>query len=91
MILELRPTRAVNKGDALAALAADYRLDALLFAGDDTTDVDAMRRLTALANVETLGVAVVSDGMPPALADAADCAANGVEGVADMLDLLANA
>ena len=88
MILELRPIRSPNKGDALAALVSDYALDALLFAGDDTTDMDAMRRLPALAGITTLGVAVISDDVPPALLDAADYAANGVEAVGEMLDSL---
>ena len=89
MILELRPVHSPNKGDALATLVADSRLNALLFAGDDTTDIDAMRRLSTLAGVDTLGVAVVSDGAPPSLLDAADYSANGVEAVGDMLDSLA--
>lgn len=88
MILELRPIRSPNKGDALAALVSDYRLDAMLFAGDDTTDVDAMRRLPSLAGITTLGVAVISEDAPPALLDTADYAANGVGAVGDMLDSL---
>ena len=89
MVLELRPARAVNKGDALAALVADYRLDALIFAGDDTTDVDAMRRLPALDGVATLAIAAISDDAPPALLESAGYGANGVDAVADMLELLA--
>ncbi len=89
MILELRPIDSPNKGDALAALVADHRLNALLFAGDDTTDTDAMRRLPTLAGVDTLGVAVVSDGAPPSLLAAADYAANGVDAAGKMLDSLA--
>ena len=89
MILELRPARAPNKGDALAALVSEYNLDALAFAGDDTTDVDAMRRLRALTGTATLGIAVLSDAAPPALLESADCAANGVDAVAEMLELLA--
>ena len=89
MILELRPARAVNKGDALAELVSEYRLDALIFAGDDTTDIDAMRRLPALDCAATLGVAVISDDAPPALPESADYAANGVDAVAEMLEMLA--
>ena len=88
MVLELRPARAPNKGDALAALVADYRLDALAFAGDDTTDVDAMRRLRALGGIAALGIAVVSDAdaAPPALLESADYAANGAAAVGEMLE-----
>ena len=87
MVLELRPVDSPNKGDALAALVADYRLNALLFAGDDTTDIDAMRRLPTLAGAAALGVAVISDDMPPALLAAADYAANGVDAAGEMLGL----
>ena len=91
MVLELRPARAPNKGDALAALVAEYRLDALAFAGDDTTDVDAMRRLRALGGIAALGIAVVSDAdaAPPALLESADYAANGAAAVGKMLAALA--
>ena len=91
MVLELRPARAPNKGDALAALVAEYRLDALAFAGDDTTDVDAMRRLRALGGIAALGIAVVSDAdaAPPALLETADYAANGAAAVGAMLAALA--
>ena len=88
MVLELRSARAVNKGDALAALVSDYRLDALIFAGDDTTDVDAMRRLPALGCAATLAIAAISDDAPPALLESAGYGANGVDAVADMLELL---
>ena len=87
MLLEIRPARAIDKGDALAALAAEHRLDALLFVGDDTTDVDGMRRLAELP-VATVGVAVVTADTPAALAAAADYGVSSVTEVVRLLELL---
>ena len=89
MVLEIRPRAAVNKGDAIAELAERHRLDALIFVGDDTTDVDGMRRLSSIDGVKAVGVAVLSDETPAALLDAADYAVRGVEEVAEVLELLA--
>ena len=87
-ILELRPATAITKGDAIAYLAAQYSLDALVFVGDDTTDVDGMRRLPALDGVNTVGVAVASTETPELLLEAAHFCVDGVDEVADLLDLL---
>ncbi len=88
-VLELRPATAITKGDAIAYLAAQYSLDALVFVGDDTTDVDGLRRLPALDGVHTVGVAVTSAETPELLLEAANYSVNGVDEVADLLDLLA--
>ena len=89
MVLEIRPLRAVDKGDALVALVEEYDLDALLFVGDDTTDLDAMRRMRSMSGVQSLAVAVRSCETPPSLLAAADYVVNGVREVADLLELLA--
>ena len=88
MVLEIRPRAAANKGDAIATLARRHRLDALIFIGDDTTDVDGMRRLPSIDGVKTIGVAVLSEETPPALLEASDYALNGVGEVADALEAL---
>jgi trehalose 6-phosphate phosphatase len=69
-VLELRPPLAAHKGTAVAHLLAEHRLDRALFAGDDTTDLDAFRALEGLE----IGVcvAVASDEGPPELREAAD-------------------
>lgn len=87
-VLELRPATAITKGDAIAYLASQHSLDALVFVGDDTTDVDGMRRLPALDGVNAVGVAVDSGEAPELLLEAADYCVNGVDEVADLLDLL---
>ena len=87
-VLEIRPATAITKGDAIAYLAAQRSLDALIFVGDDTTDIDGMRRLPALDGVHAVGVAVVSQETPELLTEAANYEVSGVDEVADLLDLL---
>ena len=87
-VLEIRPLRAVDKGDALVALVEEYELDALVFAGDDTTDVDAMKRLRSMSGVRSIAVAVMSRETPPALLAEASHAVDGVCGVSDLLEML---
>ena len=89
-VLELRPATAITKGDAIAYLAAQYSLDALVFVGDDTTDIDGMRRLPTLQGVKAVGVAVASTETPELLLEAADYCVSGVDEVADLLELLVN-
>ena len=88
MLLEIRPTHALNKGDALSELAAEYRLDALMFVGDDTTDIDGMRRLAVLPVPTVMGIAVVCAETPPALIDAADYFLSSVAEVMQFLALV---
>ena len=88
MILEIRSAGSITKGHAIAALTTRNRLDSLLFAGDDTTDIDGMNRLSILNGVKTVGVAVTSPETPPPLLEAADYVVNGVEEVADLLELV---
>ena len=68
-VLEILPPLA-NKGAAVDRLLADRGLQRALYAGDDTTDLDAFAALDSLE----LGVrvAVVSKEVPTALAEAAD-------------------
>jgi trehalose 6-phosphate phosphatase len=48
LVLEIRPTAAVDKGTAVAAALAGTEMTAALYGGDDVTDLDAFRRLRAL-------------------------------------------
>ena len=69
-VLEVRPPIRADKGTAVGALLAERGLQRALYAGDDTTDLDAFRGLDDLE----LGVrvAVASHEGPPALRAAAD-------------------
>ncbi|MGH2922159.1 MAG: trehalose-phosphatase [Gaiellaceae bacterium] len=69
-VLELRPPIEAHKGTAVRRLLDERGLRRALYAGDDTTDVDAFRALDELE----LGirVAVSSDEAPDELVEAAD-------------------
>jgi trehalose 6-phosphate phosphatase len=82
-VLELRPPVDADKGTALRALLAERGLRRALYAGDDTTDLDAFRGLDGLELA--VRVAVVSPEGPPELRDAADVV---VGSPAELLSLL---
>ena len=82
-MLEIRPPVRADKGTAVTQLLGDAGLGRALYAGDDTTDIDAFRALDGLE----LGirVAVSSDEAPSELVDAADVV---VDSPAELLTLL---
>ena len=82
-VLELVPPIAANKGTAVRRLLSERRLQRALYAGDDTTDLDAFQALEQLE----LGVrvAVASPEGPAALLAQADIT---VETPAELLPLL---
>jgi trehalose-phosphatase len=82
-VLELRPPVGAHKGTAVAHLLGDRGLTRALYAGDDTTDLDAFGALGGLE----LGVrvAVTSPEGPAELREAADVV---VGGPAELLELM---
>jgi trehalose 6-phosphate phosphatase len=94
MVFELRPPLTTNKGTAFTALIEEFDLQAALYLGDDTTDVDALlaaQRLREEGRCLSYGVGVVDEGTPPSVARSADLLASGVEDVEALLSWLANA
>jgi trehalose 6-phosphate phosphatase len=91
-VLEIRPPVRIDKGAGIVSLLRDRDLAAALYAGDDTTDLDAFRGLTELVEAGRLGTAVRvgvrSDEGPSALAQEADVMVEGTDGVRDMLQAL---
>ena len=82
-VLELRPPVRADKGTAVRELLGERGLGRALYAGDDTTDLDAFHGLDDLeAGVR---VAVVSAEAPPGLREAADVV---VTSPAELLELL---
>ena len=84
MVLELRPPVDADKGTAVRHLLAAHGIGRALYAGDDTTDLDAFRAVAALE----LGVrvAIVTAEGPPELREAADIVlAGGPEELATLL------
>jgi trehalose 6-phosphate phosphatase len=83
MILEVVPPVDANKGTAVRMLLARAGLTRALFAGDDTTDLDAFAAIEELE----LGVkvAVESAEGPPPLRERADIVVAGTDGLVDLL------
>ena len=86
MVLEIRPPVDADKGTAVRALVTRAGVSRALYAGDDTTDVDAFRGLDELE----LGVRVAVDSgeAPPDLVAAADLVVDGTDGVLALLRAL---
>jgi trehalose 6-phosphate phosphatase len=82
-VLEVRPPVAADKGTAVRHLLAERGLRRALYAGDDTTDLDAF---DALAGLELgVRVAVASPEGPPTLRERADVI---VASTTEFLDVL---
>lgn len=85
-VLEIRPPVAADKGTAVRALLAEAGLRRAVYAGDDTTDLDAFE---ALSDLELgVRVAVLSDEVPPGLRESADLVVAGPDGLLEALRLL---
>jgi trehalose 6-phosphate phosphatase len=82
-VLEILPPIDANKGTAVRRLLADRNLTRALYAGDDTTDLDAFRALDGLE--VGVRVAVASAEGPAELRAAADIV---VDGPVELLGLL---
>jgi trehalose 6-phosphate phosphatase len=92
MVLEIRPPVRTDKGTAVEAALDGRPLARALYAGDDTTDVDAFRKLHELAargRIQALCVGVRSKEAPEAIRRQADLLVDGPDGVARLLEALA--
>jgi trehalose 6-phosphate phosphatase len=95
-VLEVRPPVKIDKGAGIISFLRDAGagIDAALYVGDDTTDLDAFRALTELqaqgklAHVVRVGVR--SDDGPSAVTVEADVVVDGPDGVRGLLSLLAS-
>jgi trehalose 6-phosphate phosphatase len=82
-VLEVRPPVDADKGIAVQGLLRDRGLHRALYAGDDSTDLDAFRGLDGLD--VAVRVAVVSDEGPSELGIAADVVVGGTEALVELL------
>jgi trehalose 6-phosphate phosphatase len=86
MVLELLPPLDADKGTAVRTLLARANLDRALFAGDDTTDLDAF---DAVEELEVgVKVAVDSAEAPAKLCERADIIVPGPPGLVELLRTL---
>jgi trehalose-phosphatase len=71
-VLEIRPESSYDKGTAVQTLIGESGAELGLYAGDDTTDLDAFRALAGLGLDHAVRVAVASTEGPSALTEEAD-------------------
>jgi trehalose 6-phosphate phosphatase len=84
-VLEVRPPVEADKGTAVRRLLDDRPLARALYAGDDTTDLDAFRGLDEAGLDIALKVAVASPEVNPRLLTEADLV---VDGPGELLQIL---
>lgn len=93
-VLEVRPPVRIDKGAGVARLLDEVGagIQAALYVGDDTTDLDAFRTLARLAQEGRLAhvvrVGVRSEEGPSEIAAEADILLDGPDGVRELLTLL---
>ena len=85
-VLEIRPPIDADKGTAVRRLVAEAGVQRALYAGDDSTDLDAFGGLAELELA--VRVAVLSDEAPDALVEAADVTVDGPGALAELLGTL---
>lgn len=92
-VLELRPPDMEGKAGAVAELITGWKIENMVFAGDDQTDLDAVHRLKKMnadGEIKNLFiVAVGSDEGPPELMEIADLVVAGPDEWIDMIEGLA--
>ena len=87
-VLEIRPAVEADKGTAVRALIREAGARRALYAGDDTTDLDAFAALADASLEHVVRVAVSSEEAPPGLTAAVDLVVEGTPGLAEMLTRL---
>jgi trehalose 6-phosphate phosphatase len=87
-VLEIRPPVPIDKGRGVALVLGRRRPATGLYAGDDTTDIDAFHGLRELVGEGAVCVAVASEEAPPELLREADVVVDGPVGVRDLLEEL---
>jgi trehalose 6-phosphate phosphatase len=85
MVFELRPRIAIDKGVVLTRLVESIDAEAIIYIGDDLTDVDAFRALRGMDALETLSVGVRSSESSAQVLEEADLLVDGVDGVRQFL------
>lgn len=87
-VLEIRPSVPANKGTAVRALVERSGARRGLYAGDDTTDIDAFAALGDLRLEHAVRIAVASAEGPRRLEAGADLVVSGPEELARLLRAL---
>lgn len=92
-VMELRPPDMEGKAGAASELITGWKIENMVFAGDDQTDLDAVHRLQRMkvdGEIKNLFiVAVASDEGPPELMEIADLVVGGPDEWIDLIEDLA--
>ena len=94
-VVEILAPLAVNKGQALRSFVQHLDLHAIVFAGDDRTDLYAMQEIEHLRRDEAekiaaLSIAVQHSDTLPGILEHADIVVQGVEGMVSLLHKMVN-
>jgi trehalose 6-phosphate phosphatase len=87
-VLEVRPSVDADKGTAVRTLLERSGVSRGLYAGDDTTDLDAFRGLTDAGLEHAVRIAVASAEGPHALQETADLVVSGPDELVALLRFL---
>lgn len=90
-VVELRPPLDISKGSILKEVVRDYALRAVVYLGDDVSDVDAFEAVHDLSSVEGfrgMALGVVGRDTPPIVIEKADFLLRSVTEVQGFLGLL---
>ena len=94
-VLELRPITEVDKGTAVRRLLHGVDVRLALFAGDDRTDLDAIRAIRSLVDHGDLRgavcIGIASVEAPAGLADEVDALVSSPADLVEVLAILASA
>lgn len=92
-VLEVRPPVQFDKGAGVAGLLHGLEIDAVMYVGDDVTDLDAFRAIARLAEEgrvsHAIRVGVQSEEGPREIVQKADLVVQGTRGVRELLAALA--
>jgi trehalose 6-phosphate phosphatase len=87
LIIEIRVPLAVHKGKAIRQFVERYNLNAIVFAGDDRTDLDAITEITKIREdgIAALSIVVRHHDTLPELLTEADIVVQEVPGMVELL------
>ncbi|HOI71981.1 MAG TPA: trehalose-phosphatase [Methanobacterium sp.] len=92
-LVELRPPISCDKGTILNNIIEEYKLEKVIYLGDDITDLDAFDKLTQMENegkVNGTSILVLSSEIPPYIKKRSTFFVNNVDEVFKFFQWLSN-